>query len=810
MINLHTHTDHSNYRMLDCTNKIPDLIAYAKKLGHKGIAITDHETVGSHMEANEYQDENFKIILGNEIYLCKNDCKETHKYPHFILLAKDAEGHRALRELSTRAWCENSHYWVNLRVPTHYEDLVEVMSEYKGHVIGMTACAGGALGKMILSGYDPTNWLLKMVAIFGEGNFFMEMQPSVQEEQDVINKKILELSDKLGIDYVITTDAHYLKKEEKEIHKAFLQSQEADRETGLFYETTYLMSEEEIHRWLDGSIGYDNVERAFRTSESIMDMCEVYSLEKPLRIPYNPTKVEELDMELYNFYKERIPNLEAFLNHDVGPKEGDPNRHLVALAIKNMAKEPEIFNTEKAYKEIEFELDSIIKLSEKQHTYWAGYILQTRELINVCWDHSLVGCSRGSGAGFVLLYLCEVIQINMLREEVQLYPWRFLNKERVSPLDIDCDIEGDKKEEIISSMMEKFGGYRHVTKVQTLLKAKTKNSIQIACRGLGESKETAQFLGGFVKYERGTPWTLEETYENDRQFRDLIDTQYKEVYRIAKYIEGVVVGVGQHAGGVIYDNHDLVDSVALMKSNAGDIITQNDLHKSEAASLIKYDLLGVDYLTKVHTCIDLLIEGGLIEDKGSIKDTYEEYLNIYKIDRTSDKVWNAICNQEVLSIFQFEGQAGVQAIKLGQPRSLEDMAALNSVMRLMSDNNEPPLQKYARFKNDISEWYKEMNEWGVSKEDQKWLEGYCLKNYGFLPNQENFMSILQDEKVGGHDLLFADLVRKAVAKKNPKTFLEKEEEYYQAVKDKKLNKELCTYVWEVLIGASKGYGFNTL
>lgn len=379
-----------------------------------------------------------------------------------------------------------------------------------------------------------------------------------------------------------------------------------------------------------------------------------------------------------------------------------------------------------------------------------------------------------------------------------------INPYRVSPLDIDIDTEGNKKEEILKALNEKYGGYRHFTKVLTLLTAKSKNAIQIACRGLNESKETAQFLGSFVKYERGIPWTLKETYENERQFRELIDSQYKEIFEVACKIEGLIIGAGSHAAGVIICKEDMVENVSIIKLKSGDIVAGNDLHSLEACSMIKWDLLNIDALQKMRTCMELLLDDGLIEWQGSLKDTYEKYFGVYNIDR-DNKIWDAICNQDVLSIFQFEGQAGVQAIKLGQPRSLGDMAALNSVMRLMGDG-EPPLQKYSRFKKDINEWYREMDEWGVSREDQKWLEEYCLQNYGFLPNQENFMSILQDEKVGGYDLLFADMVRKAVAKKNPKTFLEKEEEYYRTVKEKNLSENLCRYVWEVLIGASKGYG----
>ena len=760
--NLHTHTEHSNYINLDCMIKIEDLVKQAKALGHKAICITDHETVGGHMEALKYQ-KDIKVILGNEIYLCKRKAIEEKKYvfPHFILIAKNANGNKALRELSTKAWCENSFTYVSMRRPTYYEDLFEILNKYKGDLIGSTACAGGTLAKLILGGIDDrmiTHWLKTMEDAFGKGNFFMEMQPSVQDEQMVINKKIVELSKITGIPYIITTDAHFLKKEDRPIHDAFLKSQEADRETGDFYATTYLMSEEEIREWLS-YLGKEVLDKAFENIEKICDMCEDYSLEKPLNIPYIPDDITEPDMAKVEEWGKKIPLLKEF-----AASKWDADRHLVREIIKGMEKELEIFDTQRAYDEIEYELNSIKLLSDKQNTPWSAYLLQTRQLIDICWETgSLVGPLRGSAGGFVILYLIGVIQICSLKEEVKLYPFRFLNSSRVSPLDIDVDVQGDKREEIVEALKEKYGGYKHITKVQTLLKAKSKASLQIACRGLGLTPEDGIFLGGFIKAERGTPYTLDETYEMDTQFRELMEGKYSEVWKIAKRIEGLVTGVGQHAGGVILCKEELTENVGLMKTKSGDIITQVDLHTAEAASLIKWDLLGIDALQKIYACMELLLNDGLIEWQGSLRNTYEKYLGVYNIDRISGEIWDKICSHKVLSLFQFESSVGFNCIEQGQPRNLVEMCALNSIMRLMAtETGELPIDKYSRFRKDINEWYREMDEWGVSKEDQKWLEGYCIN--GFLPNQEDFMKIVQDEKLGAHDLLWADILRKSIAK----------------------------------------------
>ena len=317
-VNLHTHSDHSNYRLRDSINKIKPLIDYTHELGHKGVAITEHETVGSTIEALKYyysvkennpeEWEDYKLILGNEIYLCNRKAIEEDKdytFYHFILLAKDSIGHKQIRELSTRAWINNSFFYVMQRVPTYYDDIIEVIGKNQGHVIGSCACLGGALQKQIVSIYEnnPDNpdysicikWIDKMKQIFGEGNFFLELQPcdDDNEQQLLVNKVLLELSEKTNTDYIITTDAHYLKKEDREIHKAFLNSQDGDREVDDFYATTYIMSEEEIHSYMDNHLGYEVVQQGLNNTMKVYDMCETYDIRKPLDIPYIPDNVEE-------------------------------------------------------------------------------------------------------------------------------------------------------------------------------------------------------------------------------------------------------------------------------------------------------------------------------------------------------------------------------------------------------------------------------------------------------------------------------------------------------------------------------------
>ena len=259
--NLHTHTDYSNTRLIDSINKVPDIISLAHKLDLRALAITDHEFLGGHLKALEYTNnkikeegwEDFKIILGNEIYLCRNGLnKETvekgEKYPHFILLALDTEGHRQLRELSSRAW-ERSFMMFLKRVPTWYSDLEEIVMPNQGHIVATSACIGNILGIWFNNGEfdkveDHIKWCIK---VFGEGNFYLEMSPAAYKEQVEYNKFLIGLHNKYNIPLTIATDAHYGRPEDYPIHEAFLKSKEEDRETADFYKYTYLMTADEIY-----------------------------------------------------------------------------------------------------------------------------------------------------------------------------------------------------------------------------------------------------------------------------------------------------------------------------------------------------------------------------------------------------------------------------------------------------------------------------------------------------------------------------------------------------------------------------------
>lgn len=321
-----------------------------------------------------------------------------------------------------------------------------------------------------------------------------------------------------------------------------------------------------------------------------------------------------------------------------------------------------------------------------------------------------------------------------------------------------------------------------------------------------------------IQSDRGIQRSLAQTFYGDedegflpnKQFIYEMTHNYPELWEVAQKIEGLVNRLGSHAGGVIFVDEPFTNCTSLMRAPNGNLITAFELHDAEKVNLIKYDILSVEALDKIHTCLDLLLEQGYIEDKGNLKDTYESIVGIYNLERKNHKMWEMVWNHKIPSLFQMEKQSGIQGIALVHPESVDDLATLNSVIRLMAQEKggEIPTSKFARFKNNINLWYEEMDEWGLTKEEQKVLEPILKISYGICESQEKFMQLTQIPECGGFDLTWSDRLRKSIAKKNPTEFEKLEEEYYQNIKDKNLSYNLCNYVWRVLVCMSKGYGFN--
>ena len=426
----HSHTHYSNIRLVDSINKPKDLINRAIEIGLKGIAITEHECISSHMEVNIYAQEilekypNFKIALGNEIYL--TDTRESGiEYWHFILIALDKIGQRQLRELSSVSWM-NSYYDRGMeRVPTLKSELEEKIVADPGHVVATTACLGGEFSKNILrmeearrigdvttaeqSKQNIINFVLWCKKVFGN-NFYFECAPGASKEQIIVNKKMVELAAAFDVKMVIGSDAHYLTQKDRYVHKSYLNSKDGEREIDAFYEYSYLQTEEEIIKNLTPSIA-DLYEQMCRNSMEIWDKIENYSLLHSQQIP----KVDVKDYPKDNSHLGH-PILEQMLRSD-----NKVERYWVNECLSKL-KELDKFNDEYLDR-LEEEADIKRTIGKALNTNMFAYPVTLQHYVDLFWKcGSMVGAGRGSSCSGLNHYLLGVTQLDPLEWDLPF--WR--------------------------------------------------------------------------------------------------------------------------------------------------------------------------------------------------------------------------------------------------------------------------------------------------------------------------------------------------------------------------------------------------
>lgn len=800
---VHSHSDYSNIRLLDSINTIPNLINRAIELGLAGIAITDHEATSGHPDANFYAEEiakehpDFKVALGNEIYLC--DTREMgQKYYHFILIAKNAQGQRALRELSSRAWLNS--YWDRgmERVVTLKSDLEEIVHKYPNTLIATTACLGGELSTAVTNMsnaeavFDTSTraqehdhmvqFVLWCQRLFGD-DFYIECAPAACREQVLVNKRLINIADVFGIKMVIGSDAHYLKKEDRYVHKAYLNSKGGEREVDSFYEYSYLQSDAEIRENLAKSYEEGIINWMYDNSMQIYDKIENYSLRHKQTIP----KVEVKDYPYTEWRSEQTKEFPTL--NSMFMSEDKVERYWVNECFNKL---DELGLRNKTYLDrLEEEADIKRTISEKLETNMFAYPVTLQHYINLFWEcGSMVGAGRGSSCSGLNHYLLGITQLDPI--EWNLPFWRYLNKDRVELGDIDLDLCPSKRPLILKRIKEERGANfaPHIddlsranlgcTLIATFGTETTKSAILTACRGYrsedcpdGIDVDTAQYLTSLVPQERGFLWSMQDVvYGNPDKDRKPVTTfvrevnQYPGLLEIMISIEGLKNKRSSHASGVILFDEDPYEFGAFMRTPKGEVITQYDLHNCEAQGMTKYDFLVTEVQDKLVEAIRMLQENGELETDYTLRQIYDKYLhpNILPID--DEKYWKPIQDVAVLGLFQFDSDVGAQAAKKIKPSSILELADANGLMRLMTNEKgqETPMEKYVRFKNNINLWYKEMDEYGLTKEEQEVLKPYFLKSHGVPPSQEQMMMMLMDPKICNFSLADANTARKIVGK----------------------------------------------
>lgn len=418
------------------------MILTAAKLGYSGITLTDHEALCGHIEwlelekelkKNKEIPEDFTCALGNEIYLV-DERKLKQNYWHFILIAKNSDGHRALRELSSQAWIHSYRDRGMERVPTLKSELVDIMKKYPGSLIATNACIGGQLGSLVLQLIEVeknndveliyqlkeeiNSFMSFCIELFGD-DFYIEIAPGQSKDQKAFNKRIKSIAAFYNRKMIIATDAHFLTSEYRSIHKAFLNSKDGEREVDSFYYDAHLMDNEEAFSNLQEFYTQEEFDKMCENSEEIRQKIQGYNLFHSPIIPevtvIPPPPI--VDESLIDY-----PNLYRLKKSDNLQERQWVNDCLDSLVEKGL-------NQKSYYTELELEADIISCISEKLNNCLYSYFNTFKHYIDLFWEcGSIVGPGRGSSGAFLSNYLLGITQLDPL---VWGFPYfRFLNKER--------------------------------------------------------------------------------------------------------------------------------------------------------------------------------------------------------------------------------------------------------------------------------------------------------------------------------------------------------------------------------------------
>jgi len=832
MFSIHNHSYFSNFRLKDSTNKIKEMVDYCVSIGLSGIALSDHESVTGHVELMNYVKEgkkkghipeDFTVGLGNEIYLLNKEDVDFGRenntpiqFYHFLIMALNRKGHDLMRKFSSLAW-ENSFYFRGMeRVPTYYETLIAHKDLIKGNIIGSSACLGGELPKLITryleSGDDGDkekihNHITTMVDIFGQDGYFLELQPSNFEEQINVNNMLLKLGEAYGLKCIVTTDSHYLNRDEAFVHEIYLKSDEGEREVASFYATTYFMSVDELKEFFP-YLEDDVFNQLLLNTEYIRSRVESYSLDKTetLPIPHVPEEIEYFDWAKEKFYG-RYEYIDKYFDSEYIYDRYFVTQLAEGYYLRGQLKK----HGENGVVRMNTELRELWISSDRLGQRLSQYFLVMKEIIDTVWETSLIGVSRGSASGYYVNYLLDIVQINPL--EFDLPHWRFLTAERVELPDIDFDTEASQRQNILEKIKEKFGTY-NVLNNCTYTTEGTRSAILTGCRGLGIDNDIAQNLANMIPNDRGKQWSLhdvlygnpDEDRKPSQQFINEVE-QYEGLRKAIETIDGMVSGRSVHASAVIIYPNGYIEQNAMMKSTKGLPITQYNMNDSQQLGGVKYDFLTTNAMDRIRTVMEILLKEGKIEWQGSLRETYNKYFHPDVIEWDNPKMFEALYNGDVLNAFQFETPVGQQALSKIKPQTFAELCAGNSLMRLGATDGLSPLDKYVDHKNNIELWYSEMREFGLNEKEVETVEKYVKETYGLCDTQEALMLLSMDEDISSFDLTKANKLRKGVAKVKKEIIDEVHSMYIESAKPH-VRPVMLDYVWDKLFKPQFGYAFS--
>ena len=747
----HLHV-HSEYSLLDGSSKIKELVARTKELGMESIAITDHGVMYGVIDFyREAKKQGIRPILGCEVYVAPNSrfdreiSGDSGKYNHLVLLAENNTGYSNLMKIVSKGFTEGFYYKPRIDY--------EVLEQYSEGIIALSACLAGEVSMNLRRGFyeEAKEVALRLQSIFGEGNFFLELQDHGIPEQTTVNQGLLRLSGETNIPLVATNDVHYIYDTDATPHDILLciQTQrKVQEENRMRYDggQYYLKSPEEMA----GLFPY--AKQALENTAKIAERCNVtiefgeYKL-PVYDVPAPYTAFEYLKKICYEGLESRYEN---------------PSKELT--------------------QRLDYELDTISGMG------FVDYFLIVWDFIKYARDNKImVGPGRGSAAGSIVAYCLGITNIDPIKYNLLFE--RFLNPERLTMPDIDIDFCYERRQEVIEYVVEKYGKDR-VVQIVTFGTMSARAVIRDVGRALDLGYAYVDMVAKMIPTELGI--TIEKALVMNPELKKLYteDEQAKYLIDMSKRLEGLPRHTSMHAAGVVIANAPADEYVPLSKSSDDSITTQFTMTTLEELGLLKMDFLGLRTLTVIQNAVNLA-------NKKLPKD---KQINIDRIDYDDAKVFEMISAGKCEGVFQLESAGMKSFMKELKPHNLEDVIAGISLYR-------PGPMDF------IPKYIKGKNEKDAIQYECPQLEPILSPTHGCIVYQEQVMQIVRD--LAGYSYGRSDLVRRAMSKKKADVMARErqnfvygnEEEGVKGCINNGISEDVANHIFDEMTDFAK-YAFN--
>lgn len=746
---LHVHTE---YSLLDGSGKIKEMVLRAKELGMDSLAITDHGVMYGVIDFYKAcMAEGIKPIIGCEVYVAPNSRFDRElgaseeRYYHLVLLAENNTGYQNLMKIVSKGFLEGFYYKPRIDY--------EILAQYSEGIIALSACLAGEVATNLGRGFyaEAKNAALKLQSIFGENNFFLELQDHGMQEQKSVNQGLLRLSEDTKIKLVATNDIHYTFAEDTDSHDILLCIQTQKKvsdESRMRYEggQYYLKSPEEMQTV------FPYAKEALEQTYEIAKRCNVTIYFGEYKLPVYP-----------------VP--ESFTAYE----------YLTSLCREGMQKRYQPV-TDDLWQRMEYELDTIRSMG------FVDYFLIVWDFIKYARDNNImVGPGRGSAAGSIVSYSLGITDIDPIKYSLLFE--RFLNPERLTMPDIDIDFCFERRQEVIDYVTLKYGKDK-VVQIVTFGTMAARAVIRDVGRALDLSYAQVDTVAKMIPTEIGI--TIEKALVSSKDLKQLYDTNPEVKYLIdmSKRLEGLPRHTSMHAAGVVIGKESLDEYVPLSRSSDESVTTQFTMTTLEELGLLKMDFLGLRTLTVIQNAVALVNKN---------QDIYHKF-DIKKIDYSDPKVLDLIASGKTEGLFQLESAGMKSFMKELKPRTLEDIIAGIALYR-------PGPMEF------IPKYVKGKNESGHILYECPQLEPILAPTYGCIVYQEQVMQIVRD--LAGYSYGRSDLVRRAMSKKKESVMIKERktfvygnpEEGVPGCVNNGIAEEVANHIFDEMMDFAK-YAFN--